>query len=117
MMEYDYNTTWISLASSAISSACTYFITKRKRKHEDIQLLQSSIELLSKNYNDTIRRVCELQAQNIELSAEIKKLQTENKELRLCITDLQSRYTDILPKSTLDIAKTNKHNHDSKVQS
>lgn len=91
---------WFELLITAISSgslfsAATWFVSKKKRNNDFLSDLQNSIDILTKNYTETLNKLVDVQRQNVELingqssmNSEIEKLKRENCKLleRLNIT-------------------------------
>lgn len=65
------------LGSSSITGAITWLVSRRKRNNDFLSELQNSIELLSKNYTETLNELVIVKRQNAELLTEVSQLREE----------------------------------------
>lgn len=88
---FSSNSYILTTVVSVISSVCTYFVTRQKKRNDFIADLQNSIDLLSKHYTETLNELIQVKETNLKLSLEVQQLITENKKLRNEINSLSSR--------------------------
>jgi peptidoglycan hydrolase CwlO-like protein len=85
----------LTITLPVISSAVTYVVSKRKRNNSFIADLQSSIDLLSDKYTKALNELIMLREENNDLKAmqhellcSLRRLEAENKELKVVIDDM-----------------------------
>lgn len=105
-----------ALGSGSLTGIITWLFSKRKRNNDFIAELQGSIDILSRNYTETLNRLVEVQRQNVELltnqdtltrevvklNKEIEKLKNENKSLIQKINELNKLFKSQTHEKTAD---------------
>lgn len=85
-----------------IASAVTWIVSRRKRNNDFLSQLQSSIDLLTTKYTDTLKELIEVKEQNAkllqsqgELTIQVENFRKENNMLKGTIDELNQRLSGI----------------------
>lgn len=85
-----------------ISSAVTWFVTRKQRNNAFLSDLQASIDLLSDRYNAALEELVKVKEQNVqlitnqnELKAQIQDMAKENNMLKETVDELNKRLEGI----------------------
>lgn len=81
----------ITTVVTIATNICTYFVTRRKKKNDFIENLQSSIDLLSERYTKTLNELVTVRETNLQLTTKVNELIIENKQLKNEIASLSDR--------------------------
>lgn len=87
-----------AIGSGSVTGLLTWLFSKRKRNNDFIAELQGSIDILSKNYTETLNRLVEVQRQNVELLTNQDALTREVEKLNKEIEKLKKENTSLICK-------------------
>lgn len=93
---------FLTVLLSCITALGGWLFGKRKRKNDFISQLQSSIDLLSEKYTETLKELILVKDQNTklligqnEMAVEIKTLRKENAGLKKEVEELTLKLQDV----------------------
>lgn len=92
----------LAITLPVVSSVVTWFVARKKRNNDFLADLQASIDLLSEKYNDSLRELIEVKAQNSklliaqnEMKEQIENLTKENETLKSTVDELNERLSNV----------------------
>lgn len=91
-MELNFNNPLIvTTLVTAVTNVCTYYAARKKKQNDFISDLQSSIDLLSEKYSNTLKELVVVKESNVQLTMKINELIVENKTLKDEISKITNR--------------------------
>lgn len=85
-----------AIGSGSLSGIITWLFSKRKRNNDFLAELQGSIDILSKNYTETLNKLVEVQRLYAELKGSFDELTRNHGETLKQLGDVQQQNSELL---------------------